>query len=136
MTPRDEITRRLVTEWLAKADADLRLAEHLLPDAESFAGAMAFHCQQAVEKYVKALLTQRQTSFPKTHDIARLLDLLEPTDESLAEVLRQTIVLTPFGVELWYPGEQPDASTEFARVAVDLARSAREGVVAALQTAG
>jgi HEPN domain-containing protein len=35
---------------------------------------------QAVEKYLKALLVQRQIEFPKTHDIAKLLDRVATVD--------------------------------------------------------
>ncbi len=37
---------------------------------------VAFHAQQAAEKAIKAILTSTRTDFPKTHDLARLMDLL------------------------------------------------------------
>jgi HEPN domain-containing protein len=63
-----EITRA----WWEKAAEDLeaaKLSRHL-PTASSF------HCQQAVEKAIKALLILHQVKFEKTHEIGRLLELL------------------------------------------------------------
>ena len=67
MRPRDEVRRELVRDWLAKADADLAVAERLLPDGGAHAWAVAFHCQQAAEKFLKAYLSWWQIEFPKTH---------------------------------------------------------------------
>jgi HEPN domain-containing protein len=50
-------------------------------------------------QYLKALLVQRQVEFPKTHDIAKLLDRVATVDLATAESLRDADALTPFGVE-------------------------------------
>lgn len=63
-------------QWLGKADRDLAVAELLLGQGAVYYEALAFHCQQAGEKYLKALLTWYQVEFPRTHDIGQLLDLL------------------------------------------------------------
>ena len=87
---------------------------------------MAFHCQQAAEKYIKALLTFWNIEFPKTHALANLLALVETGDAALATALLPTIILTPYGVELRYPGDRPDPSVDQAREAVELAKLVRE----------
>jgi HEPN domain-containing protein len=132
MKPNDGAKRKICGEWLHKADADMALAEHLMPDAARFANAVAFHSQQAAEKYLKALLTWVEVEFPKTHDLDQLLDLVQSVDTPLAGRLRDVTVLTPYGVELRYPGDRPDAGAEDAREAVGLARAVREAVLAAL----
>jgi HEPN domain-containing protein len=50
--PEDEV-RRLVADWIRKADLDLDTATRLAADGERFRDIAAFHCQQAVEKYLK-----------------------------------------------------------------------------------
>jgi HEPN domain-containing protein len=40
-----------------------------LLDAESSALIVGFHCQQAVEKALKAVLAERGADFPYTHDV-------------------------------------------------------------------
>jgi HEPN domain-containing protein len=124
MMPPEETVRKVVSEWLRKAENDLRLAEHLLSEGTLFPNAIAFHSQQAVEKLLKAYLSWKQIAFPKTHDLDELLDRIQTVNPGLAESLRDTIVLTPYGVELRYPGESPDATIEEAGEAVELARKA------------
>ncbi len=77
--PPDRVTQKLVNEWLQKADPDLRLAEFLLAENAPFWDAIAYHCQQAVEKYLKAFLVSRQIEFPKTHNIRELLGFVAST---------------------------------------------------------
>ena len=129
MKPPEEIILRLVKEWLRKAHADMDLAEHLLSQNVLFPDAIVFHCQQAAEKYLKSFLTSKQIAFPKTHDLEELLDLIETSDENLALSLRDIVVLTPYGVELRYPGDRPDAAPADAREAVELARQVREALL-------
>jgi HEPN domain-containing protein len=45
-----------VKNWLIKADSDLKIVEHelALPIEEVVKDIVCFHCQQAVEKYLKA----------------------------------------------------------------------------------
>ena len=59
----------------------------------------------------------------------RLLDLLEAVDANLARSLRDAIVLTPYGAELRYPGDRPDASPSEAREAVRLAQKVRDAIL-------
>ena len=45
MKPHEEAVRRVVAEWLRKADADLALASHLLGEGSLFPSAVAFHVE-------------------------------------------------------------------------------------------
>ena len=128
MRPPEETRRRIVAGWLHEADADLDLAEHLLAEGSGFLNAIAFHSQQAAEKYLKAMLTSRQIEFPKTHELARLLKLIATVEAKLADALDDVIVLTPYGVALRYPGDRPDTTQDEAREAVELARKVRHAV--------
>src|SRR5207244_8356598 len=79
MKPLDPDAESLLREWIEKAEADLEAAGHLAPNAASnirLREIVGFHCQQAVEKYLKALLTFYQVEFPKTHNIQRLMFLV------------------------------------------------------------
>jgi HEPN domain-containing protein len=72
------VLRDLVRQWFAKAELDYRAAERLVRDPEPLREIIAFHCQQAAEKYLKAVLVSLQIEFPKTHDLEELLELLAP----------------------------------------------------------
>jgi len=131
--PEDAKTR-IVNEWLGKANADIAVAERLLRDEAIFLNAVTFHSQQAAEKYLKALLTCWSIEFPKTHVLAKLIELVETHNATLAGSLLDAIVLTPYGVELRYPGDRPDATEDEAREAVTLARQVRDAVLPLLPT--
>lgn len=134
MNQHEETRRKIVAEWLRKADADMNLAKHLLSERAPYTNAIAFHSQQAAEKYLKAFLTCYQINFPKTHDLEELLDLVETKEAGLAESLRDSIVLSPYGVELRYPGDSPDATAEEAQQAVELADKVHTAVLTILRS--
>jgi len=65
---------------------------------------VGFHCQQTVEKYLKALLTFYQIESPKTHELERLLTLVGSANQEVANALAETKWLGPFATEIRYPG--------------------------------
>ena len=65
------------SEWVAKAEGDYATAtRELAVGPDSNFDAVAFHAQQCAEKYLKARLIEEGATFPKTHDLAAILDLL------------------------------------------------------------
>jgi len=128
----DEARARIVGEWVAKAERDLRLAEHLVADLPEFDDEAAFHAQQAAEKYLKALLVQQAVEFPKTHDIADLLELVATVSDALAQSLEDAEALTAHAVGPRYPRGSVEVDAERAAEALALAQRVRDAVVAAL----
>lgn len=61
-----------VRAWLARAENDLRAAEHDRPATPPLAGDSLFHAQQTIEKCLKAFLTRHERRFRKTHDLVEL----------------------------------------------------------------
>ncbi len=49
-------------------------------------------------------------------------------DKELAESLKSIIALTPYGVELRYPGDRPEVTEDEARQTVELAAAVRDAV--------
>jgi HEPN domain-containing protein len=124
----EEVQRDLVGLWIKKADQDLAAAEILLSNVVRLQPVIAFHAQQAVEKYLKAVLVRHQVYFPKTHNIGTLLDLVALCERATAAALREAALLTPFGVEVRYPGDAPELLPGEEMRAVDIARQTREVV--------
>ena len=135
MRPPEQVKMEIIRQWLAKADQDMRAGEALLAADPPFLYPGCFHAQQAAEKYLKALLTCHQIEFPKTHAIEQLLDLLEPMIPDIASGLRDAVALTPFGVDIRYPGDQPEPDRQEANQAMELARQVRDAVLPLLPTA-
>ena len=127
------VLRDLVRQWFAKAELDYRAAERLVRDPEPLREIIAFHCQQAAEKYLKALLVSLQIEFPKTHDLEELLELLAPVRPDVAAMLEGIEVLNPFGVKIRYPGDFPELLPGQEQAVFDLAHRTREVIMAQLQ---
>jgi hypothetical protein len=63
--------------WFAHAKSDLRITELCRADDGVLPNQTAFHAQQAAEKAIKAVLLKHQIRFPRTHDLAALIALIE-----------------------------------------------------------
>lgn len=57
--------------WAYFAEIDIMMVETVLSNP-MLTGQVAFHGQQAIEKYFKAYLTEHNVAFPKIHDLLRL----------------------------------------------------------------
>jgi HEPN domain-containing protein len=62
--------------FVAKANADLAAARLLATDSVQDDAVVGFHCQQAVEKALKAVVALRSIEIPRSHDLGLLLRLL------------------------------------------------------------
>ena len=107
MQPLNALEKDLLRQWLRKADGDLRVAERLADAPKDF-DAVACHCQQAVEKYLKARLAATGADPPRTRDLARPLLLLEAVKTFSGAESNMARQLTPFGVAIRYPGEEEE----------------------------
>ena len=87
--------------WFDKAESDLTAARILLAGPGPY-DAVCFHCQQAVEKYIKGFLCWRGSTFPFTHDLGRLAPLCEAADPTLKLSTPEVIALTDYAVRLRY----------------------------------
>ena len=66
--------RDYVDKWLFRADEDVAVIDRLIQsDPGAYASTVCFHAQQAVEKYLKALLAWKRVDFPRTQDVDFLL---------------------------------------------------------------
>jgi HEPN domain-containing protein len=135
MRPPEQVKAELVRQWLWKADQDISASRELLAGTHPLLYPVCFHAQQAAEKYIKALLTWGQVEFPKTHIIRNLLGLLGPMFPDIVMYLRDADMLTPFGVDVRYPGDQPEPNLEQARQAVALAEKVRDAILPRLPQA-
>ena len=105
------LTKKLIKEWLNKAEADFETTTLLYKiKKKNMRYIIAFHCQQAVEKYLKALLICNKIDFPKTHDLVKLLDLIGTKDPFLNGLRKELNLLNPFAVGFRYPGDDIESS--------------------------
>ena len=92
-------------DWLVKAENDLASATLLASVVPPLRDTAAYHCQQAGEKALKALLVWKERPLLRTHDLGILLNQVA-ADYPQLEALRESAeLLTPYAVEYRYPGE-------------------------------
>ncbi len=64
--------------------------------------AIGFHCHQAAEKMLKALLSDMGVTFHKTHELGALMDSLARSGAPLPGEFENLDELTPFGAVYRY----------------------------------
>ncbi len=128
--PREDPRLHGTRQWLAKAAEDLGLAE-LLVGQSAFPSAAVFHCQQAVEKALKAFLFWHNRPFRKTHDLVELGERCVAVDPTLEPLLRRTAPLTDYAWKFRYPGAG-EPSQEEVQEALALSREAYGAILARL----
>jgi HEPN domain-containing protein len=114
--------------WLTRAQEDLRAADVLIDADPPLAPNAAFHCQQAVEKGLKALLTRLDHVFRKTHDIGELAIACVTFDPSLEHLLRRATPLTEYAWRFRHPGDVFEPDVGEARDALKTAREVAAAV--------
>jgi HEPN domain-containing protein len=107
-----------VREWLQKAERDLLSARILLEHDPPVLETACFHCQQAVEKALKAFLVWKAVPFEKVHSLTYLLDLCEVQESGFTSLRNMAETLAPYAIEVRYPGEDMEISQEEAQEAL------------------
>ena len=104
--------REAVSQWLAKAKSDWKTVTLLSGHGDCPRDSICFHCQQYVEKLLKAVLTLYATEAPKTHDLKRLAELALPNVPALLGLLEAADMLTDHAVQSRYPDEWREIGLE------------------------
>jgi HEPN domain-containing protein len=88
--------------WIERARSNLVRMGHIDPDAllEDY----CFGAQQAAEKAIKAVFVHRGETFPYTHDLLRLLLLLESNGQKVPKYVKAVEDLTQYAHVTRYPG--------------------------------
>ena len=129
MGERDPVLVANTKEWLDRAREDLETAAFSLTAERPFVRSALFHCQQAVEKAMKALLTWHDLPFRKTHSLVELGDGCAAADATLASQVDEVVILSKYATRFRYPGAPYDPTAEEAKVALRLARSFLEAAL-------
>ena len=110
---------------LKKAENDLKDAKILYNSNEASAEGICFHCQQAVEKYLKAYLVFNNKEINKTHDISELLKDCKNIDKAFSELEKINIDdITNYAVIVRYD-DIIEPSAEDAKEAISIAEQVK-----------
>lgn len=132
--PLDPIRVAETKAWLLRAGRDLRAALHDLKADPPLRDAVVFHCQQAAEKAMKALLAWWDRPLRKTHNLEEIGSVCRELDPSLTEVIDRAVPLTEYAWRFRYPGELMEPSEDEAQSALEAARAVYDSILERLPT--
>jgi HEPN domain-containing protein len=95
---------------VAKALEGETLVVKTLGDSDISDTIIGFHCQQAWEKLMKALLAAMSVEYRVSHDLGELSVLLKEAGETVPIDMRTLIRLNRFAVKFRYENPEPMSS--------------------------
>lgn len=102
-----------------RAEADAKAMRRLASDPDIDDASVGFHAQQAIEKWLKAVMALRGLTYEKKHDLGRLLELLARASVELPPGSDSIDRLTGYAVESRY-GDLLDPGTLERDSVIDL----------------
>jgi HEPN domain-containing protein len=119
-----EELKEYIRKWLIKAEHDILNAQTVIEHNPIILDTACFHCQQAVEKYLKAFLVFKGIAIERTHDLDFLLDICAQHDQ---DFLNHDIKdLNDFAVEIRYPDTFLSPSLEETKEYLQIALNIKE----------
>ena len=116
----------LINEWIEKADHDLGSAKLIYLHIPEYFDTIAFHCQQATEKYLKSILVHYGMNFQRTHNLIFLLDLLSQQIKVEEQLYDKAITLNGFSVQIRYPDKTLFLTKYELETAIQIAQDFRD----------
>ena len=119
----------LVRKWFIRAIDDFKMAKHELDlrEDEIITGGVCFHCQQLVEKLLKAYLVSKSIRFPKTHNLSLLLQLCIKQDSDFERL--DVGNLTFYAIDIRYTDDFYIPSVDEARECFEIASTAKDFIL-------
>jgi len=121
-----------IKAWIVKGDHDLGTAKITYYHIPEYLDTVTFHCQQAIEKYLKGYLIFQSTPFKFSHDLIYLLDLITEKDSEFRDYYDILAELQGYAVEIRYPNEMIFLSKEKVEGAIKIAKEIRDVITGKL----
>ena len=93
-------------DWLDRSGEDMVCAELLMRDDRCYLGCL-FHCQQAIEKALKAYILVKSGNLVDGHNLSWLCKKAASYDKKFREWLDESAVLNRCYIETRYPADLP-----------------------------
>jgi len=110
-----------LSAWRTKAQNDIQTVKNEFSSGKPVPDSICFHCQQAVEKYLKMYLVSNDKEPGKFHNIGILLQQCVDLDSSFRE-LAGIEYLTDYAVFLRYPDNFYNPTIEESKAAFELVK--------------
>lgn len=100
---------RIVKHWIERAEYDLETAKAMLDSARYL--YVAYTCQQAIEKILKAIIAQQNKENLPIHNLNRLAEIAELKHDLTPDKFNFLAELTPYCIEARY-GDYKESLSE------------------------
>lgn len=122
-----------IKRWIEKADHDLGTAIITHKYMPKYKDTIAFHCQQAVEKYLKSYIFKLGLPIKRTHDLVFLLEQIDKHDKIEQEWFEKVFELQDFAIEIRYPDQVIELSDKDIDTAIEISIQFRKMTLEKLQ---
>lgn len=109
-----------IAKWIEYAKNDVLVANDLKLQKEYVHRAVLTHCQQGVEKYLKAFLLINDKGIIKTHDLTILNSLCIEIDKDFLKFNADFAWLSAVYIESRYPDDFEDIDKNDAEKALEI----------------
>jgi len=114
----DDAFKKQAQEWFERGRHDIETAQ-LLYDEQGYTDSIAYHIQQALEKYLKGYLVLNGKKPPKIHELDTLLNHVLRFDSSLNSFLELCEKASRYYMEDRYP-PGPVVEYQYNQIKADL----------------
>lgn len=114
---------RHLNQWIEKAEHDLIAAKLIIEHQPIILDVACFHCQQAVEKYLKSYLIFKNEDFPRTHNLQLLIESCSTYQPGFSAIDLKN--LEDFAVRVRYPHDFLQPDPEETRVFCEIAEAVK-----------
>ena len=104
----DEARQRVASNFLALAQRDAAAMRTLSRATDLDFPPIGFHAQQCIEKCLKGVMAKVGITYPRTHDLSELHQLLTAAGHSLPMGVAALSNFTPYAVTTRYDIDQED----------------------------
>jgi len=120
----NDTEKEFINQWLVKANEDARAANELFENENPLCGVICFHCQQAIEKILKAYLLYQGNELTKTHNIDFLLGEAKKYDDAFLGI--DLLDLNQYAVKVRYPDDFNIPSVSETKVFISITQAVKE----------
>jgi len=117
----DKAYQAQASEWFERGNHDIETAQ-LLYDERGYTDSIAYHIQQALEKYLKGYLVLNGKRPPRIHELDALLANIGAFDKNFADFLGLCEKVSKYYIDDRYP-PGPPVDYKYEEIKSDLDRA-------------
>lgn len=123
--------KEVLLQWIEKAEHDMIATSILLEANPAILAIACFHCQQAIEKYLKAFLIYNNQEFIFTHNLDYLVHECSAFDEDFINLDLKNLNI--YAVRARYPHDYITPEYSEAKEYFEIASNVKELVLSKIQ---